>query len=109
MFAISAADIDGPPARFLSVEEIKWLLPVGLSLVIGFFYVAEFFAQHSRFDTVVLFLLALSLIVGVIALTSAPAAIRDVAFDSVVCVMLGAAAVQFGISTAGLTSMQSAA
>ena len=100
-------DVHGP--RLPLVGGIKWLVPFGLWLLIGFFYLAAFFAQHTPFEAAVLVFLALSVFAGLLEATSVPAAIPVLLFDDVVHVALGALAVQFAIRSAGMTAVQAAA
>ena len=100
-------DVHGPRLNLLG--GIKWLVPLGLWLLIGFFYLAAFFAQHTPFEAAVLVFLALSVLAGLLEATSVPAAVPVLLFDDVVHVTLGALAVQLAIRNAGMTAVQAAA
>src|SRR5438067_4227163 len=72
-------DVHGPRLNLLG--GIKWLVPLGLWLLIGFFYLAAFFAQHTPFEAAVLVFLALSVLAGLLEATSVPAAVPVLLFD----------------------------
>src|SRR5436190_14055429 len=94
--------------RFL-LGGIKWFVPLGLWLLIGFFYLAAVFAQHTPFEAAVLVFLGLSVLAGLLEATSVPAAVPGLLFEDVVHVTLGALAVQLAIRIAGMTTVQAAA
>jgi len=101
-------DVDGPPLPRFLLGGIKSLLPPGLRLLIGFFYLAAFFAHHKPFEAVVLVFLGLSVFAGPLEAATVPAAVPVLLFDDVVHVTLGALAVQLAIRTAGMTAVQAA-
>jgi len=102
-------DVDGRPLPRFLLGGIKWLLPLGLRLLIGFFYLAAFFAHYKSFEAVVLVFLGLSVFAGLLEAATVPAAVTVLLFDDVVHVTLGALAVQLAIRTAGMTVVQGAA
>ena len=102
-------DVDGPPLPRFLLGGIKSLLPPGLRLLIGFFYLAAFFAHYKSFEAAVLVFLGLSVFAGLLEAATVPAAVPVLLFDDVVHVTLGALAVQLAIRTAGMTAVQAAA
>jgi len=102
-------DVDGRPLPRFLLGGIKWLLPLGLSLLVGFFYLAAFFAHYKSFEAAVLVFLGLSVFAGLLEAATVPAAVTVLLFDDVVHVTLGALAVQLAIRTAGMTVVQGAA
>jgi hypothetical protein len=102
-------DVDGPTLTWLLLRGIQWVLPLALWLLIGFFYLAAFFAQHKPFEATVLVFLGLSVFAGLPEATSVRAAVPVLLFVDVPQVMLGAFAVQLAIRTASMTVVQAAA
>jgi hypothetical protein len=109
MRAPEMRNVNGPRLTRLLLGRIKWLVPLGLWLLIGFFYLAAFFAEHTPFEAAVLVFLGLNVFAGLLEATSVPAAVPVLLFDDVVHVTLGALAVQLATRTAGMTAVQAAA
>lgn len=101
-------DVGGPSLPWLLLGRIRSLLRPGLWLLIGFFYLATFFAQHKPFEATVLGILGVSVLAGLLKETSAPAAVPVLLFEDVAHVTVATLAVQFAIQVAGMTSVQAA-
>lgn len=102
-------DEDRAPLTWLLLGGIRWLPPLGLWLLIGFFYLAAFLAPCEPFEAAVLVFLGLSLFAGLLKETSVPTAVPALLSDDVVQVTLGALAVQLAVQTFGMTAVQAAA
>src|SRR5690348_2148992 len=64
------AGVDGPPLTVFLLRGIKWILPLGLGLLIGYFYLAAFFGQREPFEASVLIFLGWSVFAGLLESTS---------------------------------------